>query len=125
MPAKSANPRQMLAFPELKLAASEWSMTSLAARLLAGFTMLITIGLHSETISNSDVRLTISATDATWNAQWLNTDVSLSGVSFAVEVEGKTLKPKFVSTKFNHDSNEIVQSWTDGLEMTRSLKLST
>ncbi|PWU10852.1 MAG: hypothetical protein C5B50_24565 [Verrucomicrobia bacterium] len=99
-------------------------MTSVATRLIGGFAILVTIGLHSETFSNSRVRVTVDDTNSIWSAQWLDTDVSLSGVGFAVEVEGRTLKPKSVSTKFDRESNTMVQSWTEGVEVTRSVKLS-
>lgn len=76
---------------------------------------------NGQTISNEFLSLSFDKNDSTWSAKWRQTDVALDHVSFAVEVDGKTLKPKPTSIDFNNaeDRPTFVQTWTDGVQVQR------
>ena len=82
----------------------------------------LALPVRAETVSNSLVRLIVNGTNMSWSANWLKADVALDNVGFAVEVDGKVLKPASPSTQITNGA-EIVQSWTNGVEIIRSLKL--
>ncbi|HSU54181.1 MAG TPA: alpha-galactosidase [Candidatus Dormibacteraeota bacterium] len=82
-------------------------------------------GARAETLSNDFVVVIFDEKDNAWSAKWSQANVSLEKVGFAVEVDGKTLKPKSPETKVVHSpaATDLVQTWTDGVEVTRWIKV--
>jgi hypothetical protein len=76
-------------------------------------------------LKNQVLRVSINNTDMTWSALWPQADVALRGVSFAIEVDGKTLKPQSPSTAVERTLTETIvrQSWTNGVGVTRWLRI--
>ncbi len=74
---------------------------------------------------NDRVSVSVDENTMTWSAAWTGVEVSLKGVSFAVEVDGKTLKPSAceMRTLRKGDWTEVHQSWTNGVEISRILRV--
>jgi hypothetical protein len=95
-------------------------------RTLIVFALSLVAARAETEFGNKLVKLTLHEKDMTWSAAWPEANAAMQGVGFAVEVDGKTLKPQSVSTEVVRGSSgtEIRQTWTNGVEVTRVLRIS-
>jgi hypothetical protein len=94
-------------------------------RALLIFMLSLSIALGRTELSNKAVKVAINEKDMTWSAVWPEADVAIPNVGFAVEVDGKTLKPQSPSFEVVRGSNwtEVRQGWSNGVEVLRVIRV--
>src|ERR1051325_2373409 len=72
------------------------------------FVVSLTASLAQTEFGNNEVKVSLNEKDMSWSVDWPGADTAVHGMGFAVEVDGKTLKPQSPST-------EVVrrEGWTE------------
>ncbi|HSU53119.1 MAG TPA: hypothetical protein VLT36_03585 [Candidatus Dormibacteraeota bacterium] len=75
--------------------------------LLCCLVPLISVRAEAE-FGNAKVVVRVEQQDMSWSVSWPEAQVKLGGIGFAVEVDGKTLKPTAPATSVRRDGD-----WTE------------